>query len=168
MITSPLSLDQLTRDIWGAFDPLAIYQLAPLAVQDCYEPRFYKSPATEDELMQPGQYVQHGLKIAAGSLIYGFYLPANPFTLTPPNFQVQITDASLEQEFFDESVPSLFLANYKPVYLDPNIETAGSFPNLLNSCWPVVGTGIFTVEIWNDPTTAQRVQLIFGVLEPIR
>ena len=118
--------------------------------------------------MTAGQYVQHGLKIQPGSLIFGTYLPVDPYTLLPPNFQCQITDASLQQEWFDESVPSLFLANYKPVYLDSNVENNGSFPSLFNCCWPVVGNGLFTVEIWNDPDTAQRVQLIFGVLEPVK
>ena len=44
MITSPLSLDQLTRDIWGAYDPIVIAQLAPLAAENCYQPRFTKVP----------------------------------------------------------------------------------------------------------------------------
>lgn len=162
---SPLSLDQLTRDTWGSYDPLVIAQLAPLASQSCYQPRFYKSPDSINELMAVGQYVQHGLKITPGALIFGVYLPALPSTLLAPEFNVQITDTSLDLEWFDEPVPSLFLANYKPVYLDPYAEQAGSFPNLLDSSWPVVGNGLFMVEFWNGPT-AQRVELVFGVLEP--
>jgi hypothetical protein len=163
---SPLSLDQLTRDTWGSYDPLVIAQLAPLAGLTCYQPKFYKSPDSVDELMTPGQYVQHGLKITPGSLIFGTYLPCNPATLLPGNFNVQITDTSLDLEWFDESVPSLFLANYKPVNLDAYSELAGSFPSLLNCCWPVVGNGLIMVEFWNGPTT-QRVELVFGVLEVV-
>lgn len=163
---SPLSLDQLTRETWGQYDPAVIAQFASLAKESCYVPKFYKSPASQDELMSAGEYVQHGLKMQPGSLIYGTFLPASPVTLLPPQFNVQVTDTSIDEEWFDESVPSIFLANYKPVYLDPNQVTAGSFPNLFNSCWPVVGSGIFLVEIWNSPSTAQRVQLIFGCLEP--
>jgi hypothetical protein len=162
---SPLSLDQLTRDTWGSYDPLVIAQLAPLAALSCYTMKFYKSPDSINELMAVGQYVQHGLKITPGSLIFGTYLPALASTLLPPEFNCQITDTSLDVEWFDEPVPSVFLSNYKPVYLDPYQEFTGSFPNLLDSCWPVVGSGLFMVEFWNGPT-AQRVELVFGVLEP--
>lgn len=176
MIISPLSLDQLTRDTWGSYDPLVIAQLAPLAHQTCYQPKFYKSPASSDELMTPGQYVQHGLKFTPGSLIFGTYLPAMPsssdgFSLAPavPRFNVQITDSSLEQEWFDQPLPSLFLSNAKPEYVDVNPlnPTSGGFPNLLTAPWPVTGSGIMLVEIWNDPNVSQRVQLIFGVLEAV-
>lgn len=176
MMISPLQLDQLTRDIWGSYDPLAIAQLAPLAGNKCYQPKFYKSPASSDELMAAGQYVQHGLKFVPGSLIFGYYLPATlaagiygDVSPVVPRFNVQITDASLEQEWFDEAIPSLFLSNSKAEYNDLNSlnSTAGGFPNLLVAPWPVVGSGIMVVEIWNDPNVAQRVQLIFGVLEAV-
>lgn len=172
MIQSPLSLDQLTRQIWGSYDPLVIAQLAPLSREKCYQPKFYKSPASQDELMTPGQYVQHGLKFTPGSLIFGTYLPAVPQldgTFTPPRFNVQITDSSLEQEWFDEAIPSLFLSNSKAEYVDLNAlnPSMGAFPNLLSSPWPVVGSGIQIIEFWNDPELAQRVQLIFGVLEVV-
>lgn len=176
MMISPLQLDQLTRDIWGSYDPLAIAQLAPLSRNKRYQPRFYKSPASEDELMAAGQYVQHGLKFVPGSLIFGTYLPAMPattndFDLAPavPRFNVQITDTSLEQEWFDEAIPSLFLSNAKAEYVDinPLNGTMGGFPSLLNAPWPVTGSGIMLIEIWNDPNLAQRVQLIFGVLEVV-
>ncbi len=163
---SPLSLDQLTRDTWGSYDPLVIAQMAALASQSCYQMKFYKSPDSVNELMAAGEYVQHGLKFPPGSLIFGTYLPCSPSTFLPPNFNVQITDTSLDLEWFDESVPSLFLANYKPAYLDPFAQQTGSFPSLLDSCWPIVGTGLIMVEFWNGPT-AQRVELVFGVLEAI-
>lgn len=165
---SPLSLDQLTRDTWGSFDPLVIAQLEPLARQSCYAPKFYKSPDSQNELMAANTYYQHGLKITPGSLIFGTYLPCTPSAtsslILPPEFNVQITDTNLDIAWFDESVPSLFLSNYKPVFLDPNSLNAGSFPALLSSCWPVVGNGLFQIEFFNGPT-AQRVQLVFGVLE---
>ncbi len=172
MIISPLSLDQLTRDCWGAYDPLVIAQLAPLAAEKCYQPKFYKSPSSQDELMAAGAYIEHGLKFTPGSLIFGTYLPATPQldgTFSPPKFNVQVTDSSLEQEWYDEAIPSLFLSNAKAVYSDinPLNGTQGGFPNLFNSPWPVTGSGLFVVEIWNDPLVAQRVQLIFGVLEVV-
>ena len=41
----------------------------------------------------------------------------------------------------------------------------GSFPNLLTAPYPVVGSGLFTVEIQETSGEQQRIQLVFGVLE---
>ncbi len=176
---SPLSLDALTRDTWGSFDAAAIRQLAPLADDLCYRPKLYKSPDSPSEVMPANGYVSHGLKITPGSLIYGFYLPAEvvqaPLSgggtflnaVTPPQFNVQITDASLGHKLFDEPVPSLFLANFKPTYYSAIFALAGSFPSLLCSPYPVVGSGLFMVELWNTAGAQQRVELVIGTLEPI-
>ena len=187
---SPLSLDSLTRDTWGSFDAAAIRQLAPLADDLCYRPRLYKSPDSPSELMATNGYVSHGLKITPGSLIYGFYLAAViesewlegtgviVAAITPPQFNVQITDTSLGHKLFDEPIPSMFLANFKPTYYSanfmpgapintPSIPLAASFPNLLCSPYPVVGAGLFMVEIWNTAGAQQRVELVIGTLEPL-
>jgi hypothetical protein len=183
---SPLSLDALTRDTWGSFDAAAIRQLAPLADEVCYRPRLYKSPDSPSEVMPANGYVSHGLKITPGSLIYGFYLPAELIgvggegpqatlaAITPPQFNVQITDASLGHKLFDEPVPSLFLANFKPTYYGAVLLLAASFPNLLCAPYPVVGSGLFMVELWNTAVSistglavSQRVELVIGTLEPL-
>lgn len=186
---SPLSLDPLTRDTWGAYDAAAIRQLAPLADEQCYRPKLYKSPASPAEVMPGNSYVSHGLKLTPGSLIYGFYLPAQltgstggelPTGLSaiaPPSFNVQITDTSLGHKLFDEPVPSLFLGNFKPTYYSAVFALTGSFPNLLCAPYPVVGSGLFLVELWNTAGyldaggnfvgTSQRVELVIGVLEPV-
>ena len=177
---SPLSLDALTRDTWGSFDAAAIRQLAPLADDLCYRPRLYKSPDSPSEVMAANGYVSHGLKITPGSLIYGFYLPAQvesetlfsgggtiATAVTPPQFNVQITDTSLGHKLFDEPVPSMVLANFKPTYYNAVFVLAGSFPNLLCSPYPVVGSGLFMVELWNTAGAQQRVELVIGTLEPL-
>lgn len=176
---SPLSLDALTRDIWGSFDAAAIRQLAPLADDLCYRPRLYKSPDSPSEVMAINGFVSHGLKITPGSLIYGFYLPSAliggtpgemPIGLvgiTPPQFNVQITDTSLGHKLFDEPIPSLFIANFKPTYYSAIFVLAGSFPYLLCTPHPVVGSGLFMNEFWNTAGVVQRVELVIGTLEPI-
>jgi hypothetical protein len=87
--------------------------------------------------------------------------------VTPPQFNVQITDASLGHKLFDEPVPSMFLANYKPAYHNAVLLLTGSFPNLLCSPYPVVGSGLFMVELWNTAGAQQRVELVIGTLEPL-
>lgn len=174
---SPLQLDPLTRDYYAHWDAYAIGQLAPLARRkDCYQPKFYKAPATSDELILANQYAAYGLHITPGSIIFGFYCPALVSTSLPPAYNVQITDKSLEHKFWDEPIPSIFLGNYKPTYLtaDP-LQSAGliaSFPSLLSAPHPVVGDGLFLLEFWdttggtNGPAgSAQRIELVIGVLE---
>ena len=167
---SPLSLNQMTRDLWGQYDCSAIAQLADLANDPCYSIKFYKAPADDDEVMAAGAYVAYGLKITPGSIIFGFYLPCVPVaddlpTSAPPAFTVQITDVALDHKWFDDPVASLFLANYKPVIQSAVALQTGSFPNLLCAPYPVVGNGLFMVELQETSGEAQRIELVFGVLE---
>ena len=174
----PLSLSPLTRDLWGQYDATVIAQLAGYYADPCYTIKFYKAPSDDDELLGAGAFVSYGMKVTPGSLIFGFYLPCVPVyadlqTSAPPPFTVQITDASLKLRWFDDPVASLFLGNFKPCYestaLSPVGNTTnantGSFPNLLNAPWPVVGKGLFMVEIQSTDTVQQRIELVFGVLE---
>lgn len=175
---SPLSLDQLTRDTWGSYDAAAIQQLARPANDPCYRPKFYKSPDSADELMAGNGYASHGLKITPGSLIYGFYLPmplsynlAGGLTqlnaIVAMQFSVQITDVSMDHKFFDEPIPAWFLSNYKPTFLGSSLLQVGAFPNLLCAPYPVVGSGLFSVEIWNASASQQRIELVIGTFEPM-
>lgn len=167
---SPLSLDGFVRDYWGAFDPAAIAQLAPLAEHECYQPKIYRAPALSNELIPANGYASYGLKITPGAIIYGFYLPPNTqnrLLPIPARFNVQIRDESLKHFWFDQPLPSYFLANDKPTYLGAAQNVLASFPNLLVSPYPVVGNGLFLVEIWEASGSAQRIELVFGVLEPL-
>jgi hypothetical protein len=164
---SPLSLDCLTRDYYGSFDASILAQLAPLSENDCYQPKIYRAPAVPAEVLRGNKYVSFGLKITPGALIYGFYLPAVPATNLPGAFNVQIRDVSLLHDFFDEPIPSVFLANNKPSYLSVEQPIMGAFPYLLDAPHPVTGTGLFSVQIWETSGSSQRIELVFGVLEPI-
>jgi hypothetical protein len=167
---SPLSLNPLTRDLWGSFDAAAIAQLAPLASDPCYSIKFYKAPADNQELMPGNAYAAYGLKISPGSLVFGFYLPCvvnagAPFASLPPAFTVQITDVDLEHKWFTEPVSSLFLANFKPTYISAANGLSGSFPNLLRRPYPITGRGFLKVDIQSQSADVQRIELVFGVLE---
>lgn len=167
---SPLSLDALTRDTWGNFDTAVLAEIAELAGDPCYQMKFYKAPNSQTELVAANGFVPYGLKITPGSVIFGFYLPMIPdpghIPLSAPGaYTVQITDVSLEHQWFDAPVASLFLSNYKPTYQSNAFSGAGSFPNLLTAPYPVVGSGLFMVEIQETSGSQQRIELIFGVLE---
>lgn len=167
---SPLSLNPLTRDLWGCYDVAIMAQLADLADDPCYQMKFYKAPNSQNELLPANGYVPYGLKITPGSLIFGFYLPMIPSpgnipASAPGKFTVQITDVSLKHQWFDAPLASLFLSNYKPTYQSNGFSGAGSFPNLLTAPYPVVGSGLFMVEIQESSGAQQRIELVFGVLE---
>jgi hypothetical protein len=167
---SPLSLNPLTRDLWGSFDASAIAQLAALAADPCYMMKFYKAPADNQEVLAASGYATYGMKITPGSIIFGFYLPsvvnvASPWASKPGAFTVQITDVELEHKWFTEPVASVFLANFKPTYASVVNTNMGSFPNLLTSPYPVTGHGMFKVDIQETSGVQQRIELVFGVLE---
>lgn len=167
---SPLSLNPLTRDLWGSYDASIIAQLAPLAADPCYTIKMYKAPADNQELLAANGYAAYGLKITPGSIIFGFYLPCvvsvdNPPGSLPPAFTVQITDVDLEHKLFTEPIASLFFANFKPTYASLVTTNMGSFPNLLNSPYPVTGRGAFKVDIQDTSGEQQRLELVIGVLE---
>lgn len=166
-VISPLSLDQYARSLWGQYDPDAIAQLAPLAGDDCYAPKFYKAPDLASEVLAADGYLAFGLKITPGSLIYGIYLPALPATNHPLLFNCQITDQTLQHKFWDEPVPSIFLANYQTTAMSLFLEEIGSSPFLFNCPHPVVGDGLFLIELWDTSGTQQRIELVLGVLEVI-
>lgn len=166
---SPLSLDSLTRDYWGAFDAAAIAQLAPLAENTCYEPKLYRAPALSNEVLVANGYASYGLKITPGAIIYGIFLGPGPFlSQVPPSFNVQIRDESLRHDWFDQAVPAYFLGNAKPTYYSASQPIVGVAPNFLVAPYPVVGNGLFLVQIWETGGFQQRIELVFGVLEPMR
>lgn len=149
MIT-PLQIDQLTRDTYSEFDAVVIAQLAPMAYLGCYKPRLYKSPDSTSEVIAAGRKAQYGLSITPGDLIYGIY------DQDTTGYMVQITDLSLDFALFSEPVPVELLNNV--------VKTAG-YPNLWDAPYPVVGSGTFLVELWNNTAAPLRVQLVLGCLE---
>ena len=167
---SPLSLNQLTRDYWGQYDPAVIAQLAALASDPCYTIKFYKAPADDQESFASFGYVTYGMRVTPGSVIFGLYLPCavntgNPTASAPGSFTVQITDISLEHKFWDDPISSLMLANFKPTYQSDVTQNMGSFPTLLNTPHPVTGSGEFDIKIQETSGSPQRIQLVMGVLE---
>ena len=151
---NPLSLYPFYRETWGYFDPIAIAQLSPLAYDPCYLPRYYKAPDDDEEILAAGAYLKYGLEITPGSLIWGIYhIP--PAGVDAPGFQFKVTDMNLGIELWDVPTPDLFVSNNGPGY----------FPWLLNGPYPVVGTGLFNVEFWNNSGGPLRVNLVLGVAE---
>lgn len=157
MINS-LSLYPFYRETWGYFDPVAVAQLAPTAYDDCYQPKYYKAPDDDSEIIPAGGYLKYGLEITPGGLIWGiFHRPATG-GFDEPGFVFKVTDMSLGIELWDVPTPDIFVSNNGP----------GFFPWLLSSPYPVVGSGLFNVEFWNNSGSALRCNLVFGVQEVVQ
>jgi len=167
MKLSPLSFAQFVRDVWGRYDPLIIAQLNELAQDNCYQQKFYKAPAGGQEVFAPKANVRYGLKIKPGSIVYGFHLPCNPETYVPKSFSVQITDQALQHQFWSEAIPSIYIANSLCTSQAFSAPEVGSFPSLLPAPYPVVGDGLFLVEMWETSGSTQRLELIIAALEVI-
>ena len=107
----PLSLDPLIRDVWGSYNPLVLAQLAGLAYQDCYRPKFYRVPDPQNEVIPARGYVEFGLEISPGDLLFGTLVASDPvygaFRLT---FTFNLEDLSTGWSSADEPIPSVFLA----------------------------------------------------------
>ena len=170
---SPLWLNQLTGDTWGLYDAVPIAQLGQFANDPCYRIRMYSAPDNPNEVLAPGGYVQYGMRVLPGSLIYGIYLPAvvnvaNSTLSVPPSFTLQVRDIDLGLRLWDDPIASLFASNFKPTF-QSNVNTnMGSFVHLLPRPRPVCGTGMFEVEIQETGGITQRIQVVFGVLEVCR
>lgn len=168
---SPIQLAQQARDYWGHYDAYIASQLAAIGCDKCYQPKFYKAPASADEYMQPGASVQYGLKITPGSLLLATCLPADPVTGSAPPFIVQVRDQSLRHNFWDEPIPSFFLGNAKLCGLSANPLLLNgailSEPNWFPKPYPVVGDGAFMCSFWKPGSVALRVELVFFVAEVV-
>ena len=155
MIT-PLQIDPYTRDLWQEFDALAIAQLAPLAYDDCYRPRFYMgldTLAQQVPSQSTGGYSAVGLHIQPGSLIYGLVVNSN--YNASAQWSIQVTDMAMGLTFWSDPISAAFLSQPKP----------GNYPNLLRHPRPVIGDGLYRVEVWNQLQTSQIVTPVFCVLE---
>lgn len=154
MITE-LQIDSWTRDLWSDFDAAAIAQASPISFANCYRPKFYKVPDSDQEVMAPNTYAEFGFTITPGSLLVGFHarIPQTAYF----NYLVMLRDLSLEHDFWSQPIPGVMVQNQ---------QKTSTYPNLLPSPHPVVGTGQFLVQIWNQITgNSTRIEIILAVAE---
>jgi hypothetical protein len=160
-MVNPLSVQPFYRETWGYYDPIAIAQLSPLAYDTCYEPKYYKAPDDDAEILAATgskAYLQFGLVITPGSIIWGIFHKPAADGFDTPGFSFKMTDMSLQHEIWDTPQPDGFFCNNEP----------GEFPWLFPSPYPVVGSGLFKCEFWNNSGSPLRCNMIFGVCEVVK
>jgi hypothetical protein len=155
-VVNSFDLDPFTRSLWGEFDAYAIAQLDRLAYDTCYKPKVYVAPDSLANQIPANQYAQYGLQITAGAIIFGTLATMNSEIISSPSsYLVQITDQCLKKDWYSAPVPAWFLSNRK-----------NFMPNFLVAPYPVVGSGLFTAQFWNQQSETTLIQLLIYTLEP--
>jgi len=136
-----LQLWPFYRDTWGYYDAHVNPLFAPLDSNRCYKPKYYEVPDVSVQLMSTADtaaapaYQQYTLRIQPGTLLLGWLNDDDT-----PLFTVQISDVSTGHKFWDQPVSNYFLTN-----------ALNEYPSLLATPYPVVGSGLFNVELRIDP-----------------
>src|SRR5216684_2898167 len=111
-------LDSMYADVWGEFLPFALQSWIPILEAGCFIPRWYKAPTDSLQSMAAQEYSTWSLQIPPGSFIMEImHAPRTQATLAPPCgpgatftaglFAVQITDTTLDYEWFSQPIPDI-------------------------------------------------------------
>lgn len=133
-IMSP-QLDYNYQDFWGEYLPPTLEFLRPLIEAGCYVPRWWQVPNNAGAQMTVGGYDPYTVAIPAGSFIYA--IPHSFQAGVSGKFRVQITDTSLNHQWFSQPAPDQLF--YK---------TNGRNPYYLPKPYLVISPGNFVVERW--------------------
>ena len=156
MIT-PIQLDTAWREYWNLWSPPAVAQIAPLADSRCYAPRIRMVPDVNQQIMPTAGKIEFDFTLEPGSLIWCLW--AGPSAQL--DFTFQLTQVELDHPLFEEPSSTRSLPN------SVNAQSSGNTSPynyaMLPTPWPVVGEGLFMVEIWG--TAALRYFLMLGIAE---
>jgi hypothetical protein len=151
MSVSNWALDTTWRDYFGMWNSLVEPQIAPLEASVCHGPRFATVPTIEQQVVGPSGKITYNFHLPSGSIVLGFWVGYSaPFTF-------QLTHVDLGHKLVQEPERS------------DGVTTTGAdsarFPSftLLPVPWPVVGDGLFTLELWANEN--DRVWMILAVGE---
>lgn len=154
-----LQLWPFYRDTWGYFDAMVNPLFAPLDHNPCYRPKYYEVPDVTQQLMSRADtaaapaYQQYTLRVVPGSLLVGYLNDDDA-----PIFTVLMTDLATGIKLWDAPISNYFLTNNN-----------NGYPSLICSPYPVVGDGLFTVELWVDPNlnAIERCGFTLMAAEPV-
>lgn len=149
MSVSSLALDSSWVDYWGVWNSFVEPIFAPIEQSLCHAPRLALAPSTMNQTVPSGGKIQFNFFLVPGSLIWGFWLL--------PGFAIQVTDISLGHQFCQEPCSTDLLATVGAQF--------GRFLSctLLPCPHPVVGDGLFQLEVWGAP--GSTFYMAFGVAE---
>lgn len=152
-----MSLDSLSlysewRDYYGMWNPLVEPQFAPIERSGCHAPRLARIPDVLNQVVPASGKIEYNFHLVPGSLIWGLWA-----YMTNTSNAIQLTDVNLGHQFFQAPVTISLLLTAGA--------NEGRFPSytMLPTPHPVVGDGLFTLEVWGDPGDVAAI--ILGVAE---
>lgn len=153
MSKSPIALDSSWRDYSGSWNPMVEPLIATLENSNCHVPRLALIPDILHSVIPASGKLLFNFFLVPGSLIWGYW--AGGFSSS--SMVVQLTDVSMGHKFFQDPVTVQFLQTQGAA--------VGRFPavTLLATPHPVVGDGLFTLEVWGQE--GDIAQLILAVAE---
>jgi hypothetical protein len=133
------------------YNPLMEAWIEALGTSDCHDPRIVLAPSIDQQFFPDSGKITYNFHLVPGSIIWGL------FPMTSGELTMQLTDIEIGHALFQEPVQCAMLLT-RGVF-------EGRFPSylLLPSPWPVVGDGLFTLEVWGPP--ASRFYMLLGVAE---
>lgn len=150
MSVTSLGLDSCWRDYTGMWNAQVEPLMAPLELSKCHAMRFVLAPDVLNQTVPDSGKIEYNFFLVPGSVIWGFW-PQN----SDGPAAIQLTDLSMGHKFFQEPVSNSLL-----------VPSGGeAFPGfvLLPTPHPVIGDGLFTLEVWDSP--GNTFALILGVAE---
>lgn len=153
MSMTSLALYSCWRDYYGMYNAYIEPQFAPLESSKCHMPRLALAPDVQHMTIPASGKITYNFHLVPGSLIWGLWITPDAFNDNPA---IQLTDVSMNHQFFQEPVSAQFLISRQATQLFPSY-------TLLPTPHPVVGDGLFTLEVWGTPGTL--FYLTLGVAE---
>lgn len=160
MIT-PFQLDAAWRDYINLWSPPANAQFAPIQDSSCYLPRIRMIPDTTSQIMPASGKLQYNFTAVSGSIMWALW--AGPFAQLP--FTFQLTAIDVNHKLFQEPCSTQGLPNSGNIangLINTNLTLSSYNYALLPTPWPVIGDGLFKLEIWGTPTLRYFVILGFA------
>jgi hypothetical protein len=150
MSVSSLALDTSWRDYYGMWAPFVEPLVAPIDESTCHAPRLALVPDILHQVVPASGKIRFNFHLVSGSLIWGFY--GGGFSNN--QMAVQLTDVNLGHQFFQDPVTVEFLNTFGA--------GQGRFQGytILPTPHPVVGDGLFTLEVWGEPGDVAELVLL--------
>lgn len=153
MALSSLALDSSWVDFYGDWASAVEPFVKAIENSGCHAPRLALVPDIYNQVIPASGKIEYNFHLPPGSLIWGFWAGQ----MSNLENQLQITDVALGYTLFQDPITAKFLVTYG--------SEVGRFPSymILPGPHPVVGDGLFTLEVWGDPGDVAA--LILGVAE---
>lgn len=139
-VPNPFEVLPSWSETWGSWNGRCMAALDWLERVACLKGRYAVAPSREFQEIPASGQISYNLRLIPGSVIWGFAFPNGGGAMT--DVSLQITDLQLGHQFFQEpvSLSSLTPAGRREGWFESFV--------LFPCPHPVVGDGLFRVELW--------------------